>query len=51
MQVIRTMGNDSAKIEVFVDGSVKYTYATPTGVEVFPVFVAGEYVMDGLRQA
>ena len=77
MQVIRTMGNDSAKIEVFVDGSVKYTYATPVGVVVasswvdipeedeapfkeiletegvegFPVFVAGEYVMDGLRQA
>ena len=77
MQVIRTMGNDSAKIEVFVDGSVKYTYATPDGVvvasswvdipeedeapfkeildalgfEVFPVFVAGEYFRDGLRQA
>lgn len=32
--VMRTMGNDSAKIEVFVDGSVKYTYATPDGVVV-----------------
>lgn len=34
MQVIRTMGNDAAKIEVFADGSVKYTYATPSGVVV-----------------
>ena len=76
MQVIRTMGNDSAKIEVFEDGSVRYTYATPVGVvvasswvdipeedeapfkeiletegvEVFPVFVAGEYYRDGFRQ-
>ena len=77
MQVIRTMENDAAKIEVLADGSVRYTYATPSGVvvasswvdipeedeapfkeiletegvEVFPVFVAGEYVSDGLRQA
>ncbi len=77
MQVIRTMENDAAKIEVLADGSVRYTYATPGGVVVasswvdipdedeapfrevidasgfedFPVFVAGEYVMDGLRQA
>ena len=77
MQVIRTMENDAAKIEVLADGSVRYTYATPSGVvvasswvdipeedeapfrevldalgfEVFPVFVAGEYISDGLRQA
>lgn len=77
MQVIRTMENDVAKIEVFADGSVTYTYATPSGVavasswvdipeedetpfkellesegfEVFPVFVAGKYFRDGLRQA
>lgn len=41
MQVIRTMENDAARIEV-LDAS---------GFEVFPVFVAGEYVMDGLRHA
>ena len=76
MQVIRTMENDAAKIEIFADGSVRYAYATPDGVvvasswvdipeedeapfkelletegvEVFPVFVAGEYYRDGLRQ-
>ena len=61
MQVIRTMENGVAKTEVFADGSLTYTYATPVGVvvasswvdipEVFPVFVAGEYISDGLRQA
>lgn len=77
MQVIRTMKNEVAKIEIFADGSVRYTYATPSGVvvasswvdipeedgapfkeiletegvEVFPVFVAGKYFRDGLRQA
>ena len=77
MQVIRTVENDAAKIEIFADGSVKYTYATPDGVvvasswidipeedeapfkeildslgfEVFPVFVAGEYISDGLRRS
>ena len=76
MQVIRTMENDAAKVEIFEDGSVRYAYATPDGVvvasswvdipeedeapfkelletegvEVFPVFVAGEYYRDGLRQ-
>ena len=60
MQVISTMENGVAKIEVFVDGSVKYTYATPVGVvvasswvdipEVLPVFVAWKYFRDGLRQ-
>ena len=34
MQVIRTMENDAAKIEVLADGSVRYTYATPGGVVV-----------------
>lgn len=34
MQVIRTMESDAAKIEIFADGSVRYAYATPSGVAV-----------------
>ena len=42
----------SSWVDIPEEGEAPFKEILETdGVEVFPVFVAGEYVMDGLRQA